>query len=509
MDLGGGKKTMNLTFVVSPIVGSVIGYCTNWVAIKMLFRPLEEKKILGMKVPFTPGVIPRRRGKLAESIGNTVGERLLTPDAFQRILEGEEMQKKVKEFIREGMEGLEEEERSLKEITKEIIPDPDKRKDLELEVKKVITKGLQGLLTSENIKDLITEELENMDSADLNVYFKSEEYQKLKAKLKSVLLAYLHNEQTEKKLASLLEEKIVYLKQKEQTVGDVLPTAVAADLKEFLSDQGPEIVDRLVGFLSSDTTKERINRKIEEVLENKPLMQMIGGFVDKEKIINQFVDHIIKFLNESENQEELVEQVDKLFDSLLETKLATLAEKFEGNLPEVAEFTLTKLVSEDVLDNLLTGLESSLMYQVDNGQVSASKDEFKLNEVIDQAVKDLTESQFLFNFLEGLIYDQLTELSNRPLAFYFEYIPKETIRKLESNFLLCIEYVIKNHVGDVLATLDFEEMIKKKVDTFEVLEVESLILNVIETELQAITWFGAVLGLIMGLITPFISMVMG
>ena len=47
-------------------------------------------------------------------------------------------------------------------------------------------------------------------------------------------------------------------------------------------------------------------------------------------------------------------------------------------------------------------------------------------------------------------------------------------------------------------------MVVNKVNSFDVLEVEELLLDVIETELKAITWFGAVLGLFMGLITPML-----
>ena len=42
-------------FVLPPLVGAVIGYFTNMIAVKMLFFPHEEKRIFGHRVPFTPG----------------------------------------------------------------------------------------------------------------------------------------------------------------------------------------------------------------------------------------------------------------------------------------------------------------------------------------------------------------------------------------------------------------------------------------------------------------------
>ncbi|MFP4152758.1 MAG: DUF445 family protein [Alkalispirochaeta sp.] len=72
-----------LPWVLPPLLGAAIGYLTNSVAIRMLFRPLRPIRILGIRLPFTPGVIPRQRDDLAESIGAMVAEELLTTDVFE------------------------------------------------------------------------------------------------------------------------------------------------------------------------------------------------------------------------------------------------------------------------------------------------------------------------------------------------------------------------------------------------------------------------------------------
>jgi uncharacterized membrane protein YheB (UPF0754 family) len=80
-----------LLLVIPPTVGAVIGFITNVLAIKMLFRPLRAYHILGIRVPFTPGILPRERAKLAESIGAMVERELLTPDALRKRLESPEL----------------------------------------------------------------------------------------------------------------------------------------------------------------------------------------------------------------------------------------------------------------------------------------------------------------------------------------------------------------------------------------------------------------------------------
>lgn len=66
-----------LTYLIPPLVGSVIGLFTNWLAIKMLFRPLAERRVLGLRVPFTPGILPRERERISRSLGDTVAVDLL------------------------------------------------------------------------------------------------------------------------------------------------------------------------------------------------------------------------------------------------------------------------------------------------------------------------------------------------------------------------------------------------------------------------------------------------
>mgnify|MGYP001200320162 CR=1 FL=1 len=58
-------------FWLPPVAGAAIGYGTNLLAIRMLFHPYRELRFLGWVVPFTPGLIPRERGKIAETIADS------------------------------------------------------------------------------------------------------------------------------------------------------------------------------------------------------------------------------------------------------------------------------------------------------------------------------------------------------------------------------------------------------------------------------------------------------
>ncbi|MFV2050789.1 DUF445 domain-containing protein, partial [Metabacillus sp. YM-086] len=70
--------------VIMIVIGAAIGGVTNSLAIKMLFRPYKPLYFLGKRVPFTPGLIPKRREELAEQLGKMVVQHLLTAEGMKR-----------------------------------------------------------------------------------------------------------------------------------------------------------------------------------------------------------------------------------------------------------------------------------------------------------------------------------------------------------------------------------------------------------------------------------------
>ncbi len=71
--------------LVPPIAGGNIGYFTNDLAIKMLFRPYRPLYLFGRQLPFTPGLIPSNQSRLAKRIADTIMGSLLTPEELQRL----------------------------------------------------------------------------------------------------------------------------------------------------------------------------------------------------------------------------------------------------------------------------------------------------------------------------------------------------------------------------------------------------------------------------------------
>ena len=85
----------DLSFLIGPLLGGVIGYITNDIAIRMMFRPHQAKYIFGMKVPFTPGIIPKERFRIADAVGVSISENLMNREVLEKNLLSEEMIRKI------------------------------------------------------------------------------------------------------------------------------------------------------------------------------------------------------------------------------------------------------------------------------------------------------------------------------------------------------------------------------------------------------------------------------
>lgn len=91
-----------INLITTPLVAGVVGYITNKIAIKMLFRPYEPKwYTLGWQ-----GIVPKTRPKLAVKISEIVGQKLLAHDDFLYALENNDIKAKIHNIIAEKLKSL-------------------------------------------------------------------------------------------------------------------------------------------------------------------------------------------------------------------------------------------------------------------------------------------------------------------------------------------------------------------------------------------------------------------
>lgn len=82
---------MNIQMITAPLIGGLIGLITNSLAIKMLFRPYRERKIAGIHVPFTPGLIPKEKPRIAHAIAKVITSYILDQETILAALASDSM----------------------------------------------------------------------------------------------------------------------------------------------------------------------------------------------------------------------------------------------------------------------------------------------------------------------------------------------------------------------------------------------------------------------------------
>ena len=104
-----------LKIILAPIVGGVIGYITNDLAIKMLFHPHKPLYIGKWHVPFTPGLIPSQKERIAKSLGGVISKQLLNAETIQKEALKEENVKSLKRGVESALTNLFQDETIIRE----------------------------------------------------------------------------------------------------------------------------------------------------------------------------------------------------------------------------------------------------------------------------------------------------------------------------------------------------------------------------------------------------------
>jgi uncharacterized membrane protein YheB (UPF0754 family) len=122
---------MLLLWLVPPFVGAGIGFLTNVLAIKMLFRPLRAYHIGPFQLPFTPGILPRERAVLAKSIGAMVARELLTPEIIRKRLQQDDTRQLLKEMAGKLREKIDDHYPNLCAHFVQFLEQPEIHRELE------------------------------------------------------------------------------------------------------------------------------------------------------------------------------------------------------------------------------------------------------------------------------------------------------------------------------------------------------------------------------------------
>lgn len=274
---------MNIQIITAPLIGGFIGLITNSLAIKMLFRPYKEIRIAGIHVPFTPGLIPKEKPRIAHAIAQVISNYILDQDTILAAL--------TSATIREAYENKYDEKWNDWKATDLTFEELLQKYHLEDSVN-ILEAKLSNSISSYLIEQCMQEELARKLIEYAFEQFKDNMnplmYKMGKKALNTAQEAMIH--QAEEMLCEHGEEYIIkyldsiYVKYLDQSVSEVpvLLENKVPDLKQILWEKYVELVQNKFGqFVATLNVQGIIENKINEY-DLKELENMIMEISRKE-----------------------------------------------------------------------------------------------------------------------------------------------------------------------------------------------------------------------------------
>lgn len=495
----------------SAALGAFIGYFTNAVAIKSLFRPLRPRWYsLGWQ-----GVVPRNRAKLADNIARVVGQDLLGRDYLVAQIQQPALQESLRGFIDSQLGRLL--SLSLAEVFSH-LPAGWQEEGLEAWTRRALegladwSEGEAGQAVKSGLIDALEGHLRELEMADL---LQPEQAEGLVAGLGNVLA----REETRQQLTRMLGAQIEAYLAADTPLEEVMPAELCELLHDKLREQVPAVMRRLAVWLASAENVEHMSRRILTALEVYTdeetgwtgLFGEIGLRLFGEQIRTAIMERIPQvahdYLHSQEIRERVEEQLIGSINSLLRRPLGEVIGPHQKALAaRIGAIAATWLASAEMQERLGGFLLGA--YRERAGK--------RLAELLPEAFWGELRSTLLAAM--RLSREQAAEWSG-PLSGWARERVRQSRTELrqwaglgaESEAALS-EYVreratevLRTEVPVLVEQLDIAQMVHAKIMGFDLLRVEQLVKDIISDQLRYINLLGGLLGGLVGLLLPFVN----
>lgn len=492
-------------YFIGALIGAIIGYITNWLAIKMLFRPRKAKYILGMKLPFTPGLIPKEKSRIANKVGETVGTHLLNSDSLNKALKDEKIKSKFNEIVKEKVNQIMESDATLEYSLKSVLGESyySLKEETIKNISKTILRSVQEESFKNKIKlyivDSIKEQLEKKPEKIIE-FINSE-------KFRALILNALAEEKTSKTIEKIIFKEIKSLENEDKTIEEVIPEKIKPCIEEYVKSQKDTLVNIIKNLLRDDEVSNKIKGAI-----NENIPSIVSMFLSGDIIYGKLVSLVDVALSEEENKEYICDAALAFVHESMKKKVSDIVnnigeEKLEIISESIGEKVSRKLIKEENINTLIDKLNCKISsfnsyeeiikvlfnnYEnilIDNIDLMILKfvNDTKLSKEINEIIEKVFD-KFLQNSLNDICYNR---------------------QKLEDNIMGILDNLyndfVDNKSAKVLEIVDISSIVEEQINAFEVDYAEEIIIGIANKELKAITWLGALLGGILGILSPLLS----
>lgn len=516
-----------LPFVLPPLLGAVIGYVTNALAIRMLFRPLEEKRVLGVRVPLTPGIIPRQRAQLAHSIARMVSTKLLTEDILLARLHEEEFAASLRTTVgrftndllygrgdKDKPGGLPDDARDgVAEVLEQLVSSFLGSTGFSAFVHRIVDAVVKGALEGSVDRVLPDDERIRLFAERAIVALsQGPAYERTSAAVSRWLQGHL---EADTPVVSLVGERsisrlsLIVPGVYEPVLQALLSFLRRESTREQLSVHGRELLGRILKrlnifqrFLVSATQYDRNLR------ETMPA------------IVDDLIESVARAGRNAENRERIILALQEKVVELGGTGVRSLLTRFDLQADDLLErlfaIGIGLLARPDVRDRIADALVRLANQHRDEDVgtfletllgTPADQLRERLVEVADRWISKPENQARVAERIVAFVRSRLGQADRGALG---ELVPMSEAQKDRIDYFLTARLLalVSRRVPEIIAGLDVYTMVVNKINALDMESVEQLLLMVIARHLKWINLFGALLGSLIGGIQVFVSLSM-
>ncbi len=518
------------TWMAPPVIGAFIGYLTNRIAIRMLFRPLRPWHLLGIRIPMTPGVIPAKRHLLAANIGEMVGRHLLTPMDIGAALSEERFQEQLQAIIVQGLR-----ETVARELGPPISLVPERfQSHARIGLRSLrhqVQQGVRGYLESDAFAEafaaVFQAQVEELAGRSLNEVLPLETRRQLYSYLDLLLAKLAASPGTEEQLARTIHGWLLDSAAAEKRLADVVPGSWQELIGELIHEQVPSLLARLGDLLAEEPVRRRliaaICRAVDHFIDGLgPLGAMARGFIDpavlEEKIgayLDEKQEELAGWIGQKPVRERIVAVLGERLEEFFQTSMADLlarvgSERLERLCSVAAAHLLEPLQAESVrkkMVDLFAGFveevtaDGTLRLEEVATLLSAGERSPVMLPLIQSRLLELLRSDRVYGLLDRLVRNLLDDLTlRRPLGKLERVVPEPLLQAGSDYLLMTANRILLKEVPDLVDSLNIRRIVTEKVDSLDLLRLENLLLSIMEEQFKYINLFGALLGFLIGLL---------
>lgn len=465
-----------INYIISPLLGGIIGYFTNWLAIKMLFLPYKAKYIGKFRIPFTPGLIPKERERLAKKIAFITEEKILNKETIEENLFSQENKEKIYLLLEKNFYKLKQKDFNFNDIIKILYGE---RKEIILKkVENIILFKINKFIFEEKNQKILVEILTEKIYDLLKNIDKNKE---VKIKLENIIINIINNKN--------IKENIYNLK-----LCDIINNENISDIKMAIFESIPKLCEYISNRIIND---EDIDKKLGDFIKNiirENLGTIAGLFLNTDKVYETIKKNIILYLNNKENQNIIGI---KIFETISLYQNKTIFEIYE-KIPNKTKDIIKQKTS---IDNLKTYVNKSKILE----NLYLIVDDNNLKESIKKFITKLIKEKISINIYKA-IKNYIKINKNKILNININFIlDKINISSFKDKIFNLIQKFIDKQGDKILSNISISSMIETKINSFDMETIQNIIVSVTKKELNAITIIGGILGFIIGLIPIIIK----